>query len=148
MAKDVAATAIVHNMLAVIAADGGRLQAAYEHADRAIDLGRMAGPIVYVAHYLNTKAECAAKLGDWTTAERVARESFALGTSNGSPEAVAAARVALSQVLEHRGEDAAASAELHEAAEIYREPRCEVGARRRPHEAQPGGEGTKRPRGG
>lgn len=120
VAKDVAATAIVHNMLAVIAADGGRLRAAYEHADRAIELGRMAGPIVYVAHYLNTKAECAAKLGDWTTAERVARESLDLGTTEGSHEAVAAARVALSQVLEHRGEDAAAGAELHEAAEIYR----------------------------
>ena len=44
VAHDVGATAIVHNMLAVIAADGGRLRAAYEHADRAIELGRMAGP--------------------------------------------------------------------------------------------------------
>src|SRR5206468_2809489 len=60
LTKDVAATAIVHNMLAVLAADGGRLKAAYEHADRAIELGRMAGPISYMAHYLNTKAECAA----------------------------------------------------------------------------------------
>ena len=120
VAKDVAATAIVHNMLAVIAADAGRLQAAYEHADRAIDLGRMAGPIVYVAHYLNTKAECAAKLGDWTTAESVARESLALATTEGSQEAAAAARVAISQVFEHRGEVASANAELNQAAEIYR----------------------------
>jgi tetratricopeptide (TPR) repeat protein len=96
------------------------LRAAYEHADRAIDLGRMAGPTVWVAHYLNTKAECAAKLGDWTMAERVARESLDLGTTGGSLEAVAAAHVALSQVLEHRGEGAAANAELQEAAEIYR----------------------------
>jgi len=120
VAKDVAATAIVHNMLAVIAADGGRVQAAYEHADRAIELGRMAGPIVYVAHYLNTKAECAAKLGDWTTAERVARDAFDLGTSEGSQDAVAAARVVQSQVFEHRGQDDAATAELQEAAAIYR----------------------------
>jgi tetratricopeptide (TPR) repeat protein len=120
VAQDVAATAIVHNMLAVIAADGGRLHAAYEHADRAIELGRMAGPVVYVAHYLNTKAECAAKLRDWTTAERVAREALDLGLAEVSQEAVAAARVALSQVFEHRGERDAANAELQEAAEIYR----------------------------
>lgn len=120
VAEDVTATAIVHNMLAVIAADGGRLGAAYDHADRAIELGRIAGPIVYVAHYLNTKAECAAKLGDWTTAERVARQSLDLGTAEGSHDAVAAARVALSQVFEQRGEGDAASAELSEAARIYR----------------------------
>jgi transcriptional regulator with XRE-family HTH domain len=120
VAKDVSATAIVHNMLAVIAAEGGRLNAAYEHADRAIDLGRMAGPIVYVAHYLNTKAECAAKLGDWATAERVARESFELATAGGRQDAAAAARVALSQVYEHRGEDRASEAELRAAAETYR----------------------------
>lgn len=120
VAKDVAATAIVHNMLAVIAADAGRLGAAYDHADRAIALGRMAGPAVYVAHYLNTKAECAVKLGDWTTAERVARESLDLATTEGSHDAVAAARVALSRVLDQRGEIEAASTELHEAAAIYR----------------------------
>jgi tetratricopeptide (TPR) repeat protein len=120
VAKDIAATAIVHNMLAVIAADAGRLRAAYEHADRAIDLGRMAGPIVYVAHYLNTKAECAAKVGDWATAERVARESFELAMAQGSQDAVAAARVALSQVLDQRGERDAATAELHEALGIYK----------------------------
>jgi tetratricopeptide (TPR) repeat protein len=120
VAKDVAATAIVHNMLAVLAADGGRARAAYDHADRAIQLGRMAGPLIYVAHYLNTKAECAAKLGDWTTAERVARESLDLGTTEESHVAVAAARVALAQVFEHRDERAAATAELLAAAEIYR----------------------------
>lgn len=118
--QDVSAAAIVHNMLAVIAADGGRLNAAYEHADRAIELGRRAGPVVYVAHYLNTKAECAAKLSDWTTAERVAREALDLGTTEGSQEAVAAARVALSQVFEHRRDSAAANAELLDAADIYR----------------------------
>jgi transcriptional regulator with XRE-family HTH domain len=120
VAKDLTATAIVHNMLAVIAADSGYLNAAYEHADRAIELGRMTGPAVYVAHYLNTKAECAAKLGDWTTAERVARESVGLGTAGGKEDAVAAARVALSQVLAHRGEGEAANVELLSAAEIYR----------------------------
>ena len=119
VAKDVAATAIVHNMLAVIAADGGRIKAAYEHADRAIELGRVAGPIVYVAHYLNTKAECAAKLGDWATAERAAHESLDLGTTEGSQDAVAAARVALSQVFGHRGESEAANLELEKAAAIY-----------------------------
>jgi tetratricopeptide (TPR) repeat protein len=118
--KDLAAMAIVHNMLAVLAADGGRARAAYEHADRAIDLGRMSGPPTYVAHYLNTKAECAAKLGDWTTAERVARESLDLGATEESRVGVAAARVALSQVFEHRGERLAASAELNAAADIYR----------------------------
>jgi tetratricopeptide (TPR) repeat protein len=120
VAKDLSATAIVHNMLAVIAADGGRVRAAYDHADRAIELGRMAGPIVYVAHYLNTKAECAAKLGDWTTAEHAARESLALGTTEASQVAVAAAHVALSQVFDHRGEDEGATSELLQAADIYR----------------------------
>ena len=120
VANDVAATAMVHNMLAVIAADNGRLQAAYDHADRAIELGRIAGPVVYVAHYLNTKAECAAKLGDWAIAERVAHEALDLATAQGSRDAAAAAHVALAQVFEHRGETEEASADLQEAAEIYR----------------------------
>ena len=120
--KDLAATAIVHNMLAVIAADGGRIQAAYKHADRAIELGRMAGPGVYVAHYLNTKSECAAKLGDWTIAEDAARESLALaiGTTAEDQVAAAAAHVALSQVFDHRSEGEVASLELLQAADIYR----------------------------
>jgi len=120
--KDLAATAIVHNMLAVIAADGGRIHAAYEHADRAIELGRTAGPSVYVAHYLNTKSECAAKLGDWTIAEDAARESLALaiGTTAEDQIAAAAAHVALSQVFEHRREGEVAARELVRAADIYR----------------------------
>ena len=121
VSKDVAATAIAHNMLAVLAADGGRLKAAYEHADRAIELGRIAGPDVYMAHYLNTKAECAAKLGDWPTAERIARESLDVGTAQRSQDGVAAARVALSLVFAHRGESDAADAELRKAADIYRD---------------------------
>jgi len=121
VAKDISATAVVHNMLAVMAADGGRLKAAYEHVDRAIELGRMAGPVVYVAHYLNTKSECAAKLNDWTTAERVAREALDLGTAEGGQDAIAAARVALAQVLEHRGDHDAAKAEQLAAADIYRQ---------------------------
>jgi tetratricopeptide (TPR) repeat protein len=120
VAKDVGAAAIVHNMLAVIAADSGRVRAAYEHADRAIELGRMAGPVVYVAHYLNTKAECAAKLGDWSVAERVARDALGLATSEGSQEGIAAARVVLAGVFDHRGERDDATAQLHEAAAIYR----------------------------
>src|SRR6185295_13255795 len=120
--KDLAATAIVHNMLAVIAADGGRMQAAYQHADRAIELGRMAGPVIYVAHYLNTKSECAAKLGDWAIAEGAARESLALaaGTTADDQLAAAAAHVALSQVFEHRGEREMAGQELLQAADTYR----------------------------
>jgi hypothetical protein len=109
-------------MLAVIAADGGRIHAAYEHADRAIELGRTAGPSVYVAHYLNTKSECAAKLGDWTTAEDAARESLALaiGATAEDKVAAAAAHVALSQVFGHRSEGEVASRELLQAADIYR----------------------------
>ena len=118
--NDFAATAIVHNMLAVMAAEGGRSQAAYDHADRAIALGRIAGPTVYVAHYLNTKAECAAKLGDWDTADRVAHEALDLATAGRSPDAEAASRVVLSRVFEHRDEREAATAELEKSAAIYR----------------------------
>jgi hypothetical protein len=98
------------------------MHAAYEHADRAIELGRMAGPIVYVAHYLNTKSECAAKLGDWTIAEETAGESLSLaaGTTGEDQIAAAAAHVALSQVFEHRGEAGLANRELLQAADIYR----------------------------
>jgi len=79
----------------------------------------MAGPVVYMAHYLNTKAECAAKLGDWTVAERSARDALELGTTHGSQDAVAAAHVALAQSssIAVRGRRAAA---LKAAAEIYR----------------------------
>jgi tetratricopeptide (TPR) repeat protein len=75
---------------------------------------------VYVAHYLNTKAECAAKLGDWDTADRVAREALDLGTAGKSSDAEAASHVVLARVFEHRGETKAATAELERAAEIYR----------------------------
>ena len=74
-----------------------------------------------MAHYLNTKAECAAKLGDWPTAERIARESLDVGTAQRSQDGVAAARVALSLVFAHRGESDAADAELRKAADIYRD---------------------------
>ena len=50
----------------------------------------------------------------------MALEALELATSEDSPDGVAAARVVLAQLFEHRGEREAADAELDQAAEIYR----------------------------
>lgn len=119
VAHDLTSAVVMHNGLAVIAAERGHVQAAYKHADRAIEIARASGPTAYVPHCLNTKAECAAKIGDWDLASSTAQESLLLAAAVGNDRAAAAARLVLSNVALHRGDSAHAETELREAAAIY-----------------------------
>lgn len=116
---DLAAAVVMHNGLAVIAAERGHVHAAYEHADRAIDIARASGPAAYVPHCLNTKAECAAKTGDWDVASAIATEALTLALSVKNDRAAAAARLVLSSVAAHRGDSGGAETEVREAAALY-----------------------------
>ena len=116
---DLTAAVVMHNGLAVIAAERGHIEAAYRHADRAIQLARASGPAAYVPHCLNTKAECAVKVGDWVVALQSANEALDLATSTSNERAAAAARLVLSSVRISEGENARAETELREAAAIY-----------------------------
>lgn len=116
---DLTSAVVMHNGLAVIAAERGHLQTAYRHADRAIQIARASGPAAYVPHCLSTKAECAAKIGDWEVAAAVAKEALDLARALSNDRAAAAARLVLSDVNLHRGDGVKAEQELKEAAAIY-----------------------------
>jgi|GEM_PF-2550156 len=116
---DLAAAVVMHNGLAVIAAERGHVQAAYQHADLAIQIARASGPAAYVPHCLNTKAECAAKIGDWDIASAAAHEALTLAKAVSNDRAAAAARLVLSDVGFHRDDKVNAERELQEAAAIY-----------------------------
>ena len=117
---DLASAVVMHNGLAVIAAERGHVQAAYQHADRAIQIARASGPAAYVPHCLNTKAECAAMVGDWNIAASTAREALDLAHSVSNDRAAASARLVLSNVASHNGDPAKAESELREAAALYK----------------------------
>ena len=119
VAHDLTSAVVMHNGLAVIAAERGHVQAAYKHADRAIEIARASGPAAYVPHCLNTKAECAVKVGDWALASSTAQEALLLATAVANDRAAAAARMVLSNVALHHGDSAHAATELGEAAAIY-----------------------------
>ena len=68
LASDLVAVHVMHNALAVLAADDGRIAAAYEHVARAIEIARVCGPSAFLAHYLATRAEVALKAKDWQLA--------------------------------------------------------------------------------
>jgi tetratricopeptide (TPR) repeat protein len=116
---DLTSAVVMHNGLAVIAAERGHMQAAYQHADRAIQIARASGPAAYVPHCLNTKAECAAKVGDWELAAVTAHEALELANAVSNDRAAAAARLVLSNVSLHHDDGANAERELQEAAAIY-----------------------------
>src|SRR5213079_52886 len=61
---DLVGVLIMRNALAVIAADAGRIEAAYEHVARAIEIARVSGPAAYLAHCYATRAEVALKARD------------------------------------------------------------------------------------
>lgn len=123
--QDLTSAVVVHNGLAVIAAERGHVQAAYRHADLAIQIARASGPAAYVPHCLNTKAECAAKVGDWDLARAIADEALESANVVSNDRAAAAARLVLSNVSLHYDDWENAARELHEAAAIY----AAIGAR-------------------
>jgi len=116
---DLTSAVVMHNGLAVIAAERGHMRSAYRHADRAIQIARASGPAAYVPHCLNTKAECAAKVGDWELAAAAANEALELANAVSNDRAAAAARLVLSNVSLHHDDRASAERELQEAVAIY-----------------------------
>jgi len=117
---DLASAVVMHNGLAVIAAERGHVRAAYQHADRAIQIARASGPAAYVPHCLNTKAECAVKVGDWEVASATAQEALEMAGSASNDRAAAAAHLVLSNVASHRGDLVNAESDLQEAATLYK----------------------------
>lgn len=117
--QDLTSAVVMHNGLAVIAAERGHVQAAYRHADRAIQIARASGPAAYVPHCLNTKAECAAKVGDWDLARAMAHEALESANAVSNDRAAAAARLVLSNVSLHYDDWENAARELREAAATY-----------------------------
>ena len=96
------------------------MQAAYGHVDRAIEIAKVSGPESYVSHYLNTKAECAAKMGRLDEAHQFASEALAVAERTANPRAAAGARVVLADVARQRGLRDESISRLEEAAAGYR----------------------------
>src|SRR5206468_1712091 len=74
----------VRNALAVIAADAGRVEAAYEHVSRAIEIARVSGPAAYLAHCYATRAEVALKAKDPALARSSAEAAIAAVAERGA----------------------------------------------------------------
>ncbi len=120
VSNDLAMSSILHNALAVLSAEGGRLEAAYRHVDRAIEIAKVSGPPYYLPSYVNTKAECAVKLADWDGASRFASEGLDLAKQVRNESAAGAARVVLAEVALHRGDIPTGERLLNEAAASYK----------------------------
>src|SRR5882762_1115782 len=62
--KALASAELGKDLVGVLAADAGRIEAAYEHVARAIEIARVSGPAAYLAHCYATRAEVALKAKD------------------------------------------------------------------------------------
>lgn len=120
LSNDLAASVVMHNALAVLAADRGHLEAAYQHVDKAIELARVIGPRGWVAHCLNTKAECLLKAGDLDGARLQAAAALQAATETGNERAAGGAAVVLADVAFRHSDLIVAEERLAEAAEIYK----------------------------
>jgi len=122
LASDLVAVHVMHNALAVLAADDGRIAAAYEHVARAIEIARVSGPSAFLAHYLATRAEVALKAKDWQLARSSAEEALAAANERGaeSARATAAAVLVLAELDLRDGDAARAEKRFREAAAAYR----------------------------
>jgi tetratricopeptide (TPR) repeat protein len=131
LGKDLVGVLIMHNALAVLAADGGRTEAAFAHVSRAIEIARVSGPPAYLAHCFVTRAEVALKAKDPGLARRSAEEAIATATEPGqeSDRAVAGAGLVLAELDLREGDEARAERRLRDAVAIYKaqEAKAELG---------------------
>jgi len=113
---------IMRNALAVIAADAGRIEAAYEHVARAIEIARVSGPAAYLAHCYATRAEVALKAKDTTLARSSAEAAIAAVVERGADadRAVAGATLVLAELDLGDGDTARAERRMREVVATYK----------------------------
>jgi len=121
----------MRNALAVLAADAGRIEAAYEHVARAIEIARVSGPAAYLAHCYATRAEVALKAKDAALARSSAEAAIGAIDERGADadRAVATATLVLAELDLREGRPAHAERRMREAAASYRalEAKAELG---------------------
>jgi len=131
LGKDLVGMLIMRNALAVIAADAGRIDAAYEHVARAIEIARVSGPAAYLAHCYATRAEVALKAKDTVLARTSAEAAIAAVVEPGADaeRAVAGATLVLAELDLRDGEPARAERRMREVAATYKnlDARAELG---------------------
>src|SRR2546430_5529043 len=112
----------MRNALAVLAADAGRIEAAYEHVARAIEIARVSGPAAYLAHCYATRAEVALKARDAALARSSAEAAIAAVQDRGADadRAVAGATLVLAELELQGGESAKAEGRLRQVASTYK----------------------------
>jgi tetratricopeptide (TPR) repeat protein len=106
----------------VIAADAGRIETAYEHVARAIEIARVAGPAAYLAHCYTTRAEVALKAKDPALARSSAEAAIAAVHERGADadRAVAGATLVLAELDLRDGEPVKAERRMREVAATYK----------------------------
>src|SRR2546423_9112930 len=112
----------MQNPIAVIAADAGRIETAYEHVARALEIARVSGPAAYLAHCYATRAEVALKAKDTTLARSSAEAAIAAVGERGADadRAVAGATLVLAELDLGDGESARAERRMREVAVMYK----------------------------
>src|SRR5207244_12881862 len=122
---------IMHNALAVLAADAGRIDAAFAHVSRAIEIAKVSGPAADLAHCFVTRAEVALKAKDTQLARQSAEEAVATATERGqeADRAIAGAALVLAELDLRDGDATRAERRLREAVAIYKaqEAKAELG---------------------
>jgi tetratricopeptide (TPR) repeat protein len=122
LGRDLIGVLIMRNALAVIAADAGRIEAAYEHVARAIEIARVSGPAPYLAHCYATRAEVALKANDAGLARSSAEAGIAAVVERGADadRAVAGATLVLAELDLREGETARAERRMREVVATYK----------------------------
>jgi tetratricopeptide (TPR) repeat protein len=123
LGKDLVGVLIMRNALAVIAADAGHIEAAYEHVARAIEIARVSGPAAYLAHCYATRAEVALKAKDTALARSSAEAAIAAVVEHGADadRAIAGAALVLSELDLRAGDFARAERRMRDVAAIYKD---------------------------
>src|SRR5438445_809001 len=129
--EDLVGVLIMHNALAVLAADAGRIDAAFAHVSRAIEIAKVSGPAAYLAHCFVTRAEVALKAKDTQLARQSAEEAVATATERGqeADRAISGAALVLAELDLRDGDATRAERRLREAVAIYKaqEAKAELG---------------------
>ena len=122
LGNDLVGVLIMRNALAVIAADAGRIEEAYAHVARAIEIARVSGPAAYLAHCFATRAEVALKAKDHALARSSAEAAIAAVVERGADadRAVAGATLVLAELDLWDGEPSRAERRMREVAATYK----------------------------